>query len=135
MNQFFSPLIGGIIIGLAATLLLLFKGRIFGITGILAGLFEKTGRDTVWRLAIILGLISGSYMVSLFAPEFFDYEVKTSSMQMIVAGFLVGFGTRLGSGCTSGHGVCGLPRLSVRSLCATATFMIFGIITVYFVGA
>jgi uncharacterized membrane protein YedE/YeeE len=134
MNQFMNPLLGGVLIGLAATLLLLFKGKIFGITGILAGLFNKYTSDTYWRIAIVLGLLSGSYFTSIFFPEFFDYQINSSTTKMIIAGFLVGFGTRLGSGCTSGHGVCGLPRFSIRSLIATLTFMGAGILTVYIFG-
>ena len=125
--------VGGVIIGLSATLLLLINGRIFGITGIVAGLFNKPGPDFVWRSSIVLGLIFGSWLLSFFAPEFFNYEFKTSLPVMAIAGFLVGFGTRLGSGCTSGHGVCGLPRLSLRSVTATGVFMATGILTVYLV--
>jgi uncharacterized membrane protein YedE/YeeE len=135
MSQFINPLVGGILIGLAATLLLLFKGKIFGITGIVAGLFKAPSRDSYWRGAIILGLLTGSYFVSLILPTYFDYEVKASITKMIVAGFLVGFGTRLGSGCTSGHGVCGLPQLSLRSLSATIVFMSAGVLTVFIFGA
>ena len=127
-------LIGGLIIGLAATLLLLLKGRIFGITGIVAGILTKPSGDSAWRVSIIAGLLVGSWVVSLFSPSLFEYRFDTPLIWMAIAGFLVGFGTRLGSGCTSGHGVCGLPRLSLRSLLATATFMLAGIITVYFRG-
>ncbi|MAZ47986.1 MAG: YeeE/YedE family protein [Halobacteriovoraceae bacterium] len=124
-------LVGGVIIGLSATLLLLLNGRIFGVTGIVAGLFNRPGPDLIWRSAIVLGLVLGSWLLSYVAPELFIYEFKTPLPVMALAGFLVGFGTRLGSGCTSGHGVCGLPRLSLRSMAATGVFMGFGILTVY----
>lgn len=123
------PLIGGSLIGLAASLLLLFQGRIFGITGIVSGaLFTK---DRAWRVSIIVGLMTGSIFVYLLRPDFFQYEFKTPIYWMAIAGLFVGFGTRLGSGCTSGHGICGLPRLSIRSLVAVLSFMLSGGITVY----
>ena len=126
-----SALIGGIIIGLAASLLLLFRGKIFGVTGIMAGAFFSSGFDRKWRIANILGLLSGAWFVHMLAPEYFAYEFKGSIWMMIIAGLLVGFGTRLGSGCTSGHGICGLPRLSKRSFAAVGTFMFSGALTVY----
>ncbi len=129
------PLIGGLLIGLAATLLLLFKGRIFGVTGIVSQLLEKPTRENDWRVALVPGILTGSFGVFLFRPDFFQYQIPSSLFEMVIAGGLVGFGTRLGSGCTSGHGVCGLPRLSLRSLVATLSFMIVGIITVYLRGA
>ncbi len=126
-----SALIGGVLIGLSASLLLLFKGKIFGVTGIMAGAFFGSGSDRSWRIANIIGLLSGAWFVHLVAPQYFAYEFKGPLWMMIVAGLLVGFGTRLGSGCTSGHGICGLPRLSIRSLVAVCTFMSTGAITVY----
>ncbi len=134
MHEFLPPLIGGILIGLAASLLLLFKGRIFGITGILFGTITKNSLERNWRLAIIAGLLTGGFFVYQFDSSYFDYEFNSSLSQMAIAGFLVGLGTRLGSGCTSGHGVCGLARLSKRSLAATLTFMAAGIVTVWLVG-
>ena len=133
MDQFFPPLIGGAIIGLSASLLLLFKGKIFGITGIIGGILGGINKDSLWRVAIILGLVLGSFLVNLIAPNYFEYKIDMSYAQMIIAGLLVGFGTRLGSGCTSGHGVCGLPRFSPRSFVATMVFMLTGIITVYII--
>ncbi len=129
-----NALIGGAIIGLAASLLLLTLGRIFGITGIMSGMFSGFNKSNIWQYMIVLGLILGSAITSIFMPQFFQYEFKTSLPLMALAGFLVGYGTRLGSGCTSGHGVCGLPRLSIRSLVATMTFMISGIVTVFIMG-
>ena len=129
-----NALIGGAIIGLAASLLLLTLGRIFGITGIMSGMFSGFNKSNIWQYMIVLGLILGSAITSIFMPQFFQYEFKTSLPLMALAGFLVGYGTRLGSGCTSGHGVCGLPRLSIRSFVATMTFMISGIVTVFIMG-
>lgn len=129
-----NALWGGVLIGLAATLLLLFKGRIFGVTGIVAGLLQKPNSDTSWRVAVVAGLMLGSFIMFQVNPHLFNYEFNTPLPLMALGGFLVGFGTRLGSGCTSGHGVCGLPRLSPRSLVATGVFMGFGILTVYIIG-
>jgi len=123
------PLIGGALIGLSASLLLLFQGRIFGVTGIVSGAFFT--KDRAWRVSIIIGLIMGSVLVYLVKPDFFNYQFKIPVYWMALAGLLVGFGTRLGSGCTSGHGICGLPRLSMRSLAAVLSFMFSGAITVY----
>lgn len=126
-----NPLIGGAIIGLAASLMLLLQGRIFGVTGILAGVFFSKGKDRSWRIATVIGLMTGAMFIHFIRPEYFHYEFKGDLWMMVVAGFLVGFGTRLGSGCTSGHGICGLPRLSYRSLVAVCTFMATGAVTVY----
>ncbi len=132
---FVGPLIGGILIGLAASLLLLFQGRIFGITGIIAGCLSTSFKEAGWRWMIVLGLITGSFFVSLIDSSYFDYTFPASTGRMVVAGLLVGFGTRLGSGCTSGHGVCGLARLSIRSIVATLMFMFTGMVTVWIMGA
>lgn len=126
-----NPLIGGAIIGLAASLMLLLQGRIFGVTGILSGAIFSKGDDKNWRIATVIGLMSGAAFIYFIQPKYFNYEFKGELWMMVVAGFLVGFGTRLGSGCTSGHGICGLPRLSYRSLVAVCTFMATGAITVY----
>jgi uncharacterized membrane protein YedE/YeeE len=125
-------LIGGALIGSAAALLLAVNGRIAGISGILGGLIASRARsERSWRLAFLVGLITGPALYRLFygaLPLQLEADVPT----LLAAGLLVGFGTRLGSGCTSGHGVCGLARLSPRSLTATVTFMSLGIATVYF---
>lgn len=130
---FLWPLIGGAIIGLAASLLLLLNGRIFGVTGVLSGAIWGHGSDKQWRVAAIVGLIAGSWVTSLVAPSFFEYNFEIPLWPMAIAGLLVGFGTRLGSGCTSGHGICGLPRFSARSLVAVMTFMATGALTTYIV--
>ena len=124
-------LIGGVLIGLAAVLLLALNGRIAGISGILNGLVTSGDRsERLWRLLFILGLLTGPAIYRLFYGPL-RMQVETSIPVLLGAGLLVGFGTRLGSGCTSGHGVCGIARLSPRSMLATAIFMLFGIFTVY----
>jgi uncharacterized membrane protein YedE/YeeE len=130
MESIINAAIGGSIIGLSASMLLLFKGKIFGVSGILGMSLGKINADGVWRLFVLAGLVTGSWAVYAIAPQYFDYEVKANLNQSIVAGLLVGFGTRLGSGCTSGHGICGLPRFSKRSFAAVMTFMLAGGITV-----
>lgn len=125
-----SALIGGVLIGGAATLLLLFNGRIAGVSGILGGLLAPQRGDTLWRAALLAGLVIGGFvwaqMATITAPT-----IAASLPLLIVGGFLTGFGARLGGGCASGHGVCGLGRLSMRSIVAVATFMLTCGITVY----
>lgn len=126
-----SALAGGLLIGLAASLLLLLEGRIAGISGILGGLLRRCAQgEAGWRIAFLAGLIGAPLLYSLFAtlPE---SRFDVGNLGLIVAGLLVGYGTRLGAGCTSGHGVCGLSRGSIRSLAATLTFMATGFATVY----
>ena len=129
----YGGLIGGLLIGLAAALLLLFNGRIAGISGILAGLItSKFTSDWFWRAAFVVGLVCGtSLYAGLRGP--LPLQQQAGNALLVLAGLLVGFGTRLGSGCTSGHGVCGLARRSPRSLAATATFIACGVLTVFFV--
>ena len=116
-------LIGGALIGIAAVLLLALNGRIAGISGILGGVIASTTRsERLWRFAFILGLIGGASFYTL-ACGGLPLEIKASGATLLIAGFLVGVGTRLGSGCTSGHGVCGLARRSPRSLVATMIFI------------
>jgi uncharacterized membrane protein YedE/YeeE len=125
-------LLGGALIGSAAALLLAVHGRIAGISGILGGLITSRERsERSWRLAFLVGLITGPALYRLFYGAL-PLQLETDVPTLLAAGLLVGFGTRLGSGCTSGHGVCGLARLSPRSLVATITFMSLGIATVYF---
>lgn len=127
-----SSLAGGILIGLAAAALLLLLGRIAGISGIVGGLLQPSKGDTGWRLAFVLGLLAAPTVYTLFQP-LPEIEVSTDLPVLLAAGLLVGVGTRYGSGCTSGHGVCGLSRLSPRSLAATLVFMAAGFATVYMV--
>ena len=117
-----SAAIGGALIGLAATLLMLLTGRIAGIAGILGDLVDLAGGNRVWRLAFVVGLIAAPLALAAAG-----HTLRTPAMPgwpiVVIAGLLVGFGTRLGNGCTSGHGICGIARLSPRSIVATATFM------------
>ncbi len=129
-----ASLAGGALIGLAAVLLMLLNGRIAGISGITAGLLSPPGEtpDRGWRLAFVGGLVAAPLCLAFFeGPP--AMTIAGTLPVMALAGFLVGFGTVLGGGCTSGHGVCGLSRLSPRSLAATAVFMIAGIATVFVV--
>lgn len=125
-------LMGGMLIGLSAFVLLVFNGRIAGISGILEGLFDATSERS-WRLAFLAGLLVGGGALFFLRPDLFGQAEGRSTLTIVVAGLLVGFGTRLGSGCTSGHGICGLPRFSRRSLVAVVTFMATGMATVYVV--
>lgn len=132
----FTPgpaLAGGILLGIAAALYVLINGRILGISGILGGLIGPKKSDWLWRASFVLGLLTaplwGKYVFQMSTTTVIDADYIT----LIVAGLLVGFGARYGSGCTSGHGICGLSRLSPRSLLATLTFMGFGFLVVYLV--
>jgi uncharacterized protein len=127
-----SSLAGGVLIGLSAALLILGSGRVAGISGIVGGLLKPGGPDTSWRLAFLGGLLVAPLLWRLFAALPEAQPVAGGGM-LVVAGLLVGVGTRYGSGCTSGHGVCGLSRLSPRSLVATLAFMGAGFVTVYVV--
>ncbi len=129
----YSALAGGALIGLSAALLMLASGRIAGIAGIAGGLFRPAPGELGWRVAFLVGLILGPAAVGLLGGPVPVPTFQTDTLGMIVAGVLVGFGTRLGAGCTSGHGVCGLARLSPRSLTATLVFMAVAIATVYLV--
>ncbi len=135
MENIISPLIGGMLIGVASSFILFVLGRITGISGILAGSFLSFSKTAeAWKYSFIIGLILSGITMKVISPDSFNYEFIGSIPVTIVAGLLVGFGTRLGSGCTSGHGVCGLPRGSARSIVATLVFMGVGIITVFIKG-
>ena len=127
-----TPLIGGIAIGLSATILLAFNGRIAGISGIVNGAIAFSKQE-VWRWIFILGMLLGGILYENILATQPTPTAAFTPWAMIIGGFLVGFGTRMGSGCTSGHGVCGLGRLSMRSLVAVLTFMITAILTVFVV--
>ena len=124
---------GGMLIGLAAALFVLLNGRIAGISGVLGGLLTPLRGDVLWRLAFIGGMVAAplAYSVVLALPS---VQIDAGYPALIAAGLLVGVGTRYGAGCTSGHGVCGLSRLSLRSLVATGAFMAAGFVTVYVLG-
>lgn len=127
-----ASLAGGVLIGLAAALFILLHGRVMGISGILGGVLHPVPGDTVWRFAFLIGVLTAPVLWSLVGalPE---ARIDADFATLVVAGLLVGVGTRLGSGCTSGHGVCGLARLSPRSLVATLAFMGSGFATVFVV--
>ena len=128
-----TALCGGLLIGLSAAVLLLFNGRIAGISGIVGGLLQRyKAGDFAWRMAFVLGLVLAPSLYRVFG-ELPESQIDAGSATLVLAGLLVGFGSRLGSGCTSGHGVCGLSRRSPRSMVATATFMATGFITVYLI--
>jgi uncharacterized protein len=126
-----SGLIGGLLIGLSTVLLILLNGKIAGISGIVGGLLARKGSEVGWRAMFILGLLLGAFIYMLATGGALPVDIKASLPVMIVAGLLVGFGTRLGSGCTSGHGVIGIARFSKRSVVATLVFFVVAIITVF----
>ena len=132
-NEWLLSLFGGACIGIAVSLMLLLNGRVTGISGILNGVLVPEKGDTGWRVFFVGGLLVGGALLTVLRPESFFDTTGTSLGQVIIAGLLVGFGTVMGSGCTSGHGVCGVSRLSIRSLVATATFIFAGILSVWIV--
>ena len=130
----FTPipsLLGGIILGTAAALYVLLHGRILGISGIVSGLLHPKTGDITWRLSLVLGLLSAPVLAALFFGIRPIVEIESDWYAILLAGLLVGFGAQYGSGCTSGHGICGLSRLSPRSLVATLSFMGAGFLTVF----
>jgi uncharacterized membrane protein YedE/YeeE len=132
--QTFTPIastFGGILIGLAATVLMKFNGRIAGISNILGGLIRPARGDWQWRFAFIAGLLAGAGLLALFLPETLEGKSPRGTVTLAAAGLLVGAGARLANGCTSGHGVSGIARLSLRSFVATLTFMATAIATVF----
>lgn len=131
LHYFTNALLGGLLIGAAVSLMVVFLGRITGISGIVA--FSLTGlpQETCWRRAFIFGLIAAPVLWRLLLGPLPEIAIDASMSRLILAGILVGFGTRLGSGCTSGHGVCGIARLSKRSLLATVLFMISAMMMVW----
>lgn len=130
----FTPipsLLGGMILGIAAALYVLLHGRILGISGIISGLLHPKQDDRAWRIALVLGLLTAPVLAALFFEIRPIVEVDADWIAIIIAGLLVGFGSQYGSGCTSGHGICGLSRLSPRSLVATLSFMGAGFLAVF----
>ena len=127
-----TALAGGILLGIASAAFILLNGRVLGISGIVGGLLAPRRADIGWRLSFLLGLLLAPTALSLLAPGLIRApRIDAGTLTLIAAGLLVGFGTRYGSGCTSGHGVCGLSRLSPRSLVATLAFMAAGFATVF----
>jgi uncharacterized membrane protein YedE/YeeE len=127
-----SAACGGVLIGIAVAMLLLLNGRVAGVSGIIGGLLQPQRGDRAWRLAFVGGLLAAP-LVYTFAYTAPVIDIDASYGTLAVAGLLVGFGTRLGSGCTSGHGICGMSRLSPRSIVATMAFMAAGFATVFVV--
>ena len=128
-----ASLSGGVLLGVASALFILLNGRILGISGILGGLLPPKSGDMGWRITFLLGMAAAPLVFAWLAPAGFLHppRIEASNIVIVVAGLLVGLGTRYGSGCTSGHGVCGLSRLSPRSLVATLSFMGAGFLMVY----
>ncbi|GAC1326989.1 MAG: YeeE/YedE family protein [Collimonas sp.] len=127
-----SSLAGGLLIGFAAAMFLLFNGRIAGISGIVGGLLRPVGGDITWRIAFMIGLVVSPFVFEIALP-LPNVQIEAGTLTLAIAGLLVGIGTRYGSGCTSGHGVCGLSRRSPRSAVATIAFMFAGFATVFVV--
>ena len=126
-----TALLGGLLIGVAATLSLWANGRIAGISGIVSAAITTDQGDRAWRVLFLLGMLCGALVFALVRGEAAELDLQVGPILTVAAGLLVGFGTRLGSGCTSGHGICGLARFSRRSFTATLVFMVTAIITVY----
>jgi uncharacterized membrane protein YedE/YeeE len=126
-----SGLIGGLLIGLATTLMMWFNGQIAGISGIVGSLLARRPMEVGWRVVFVVGLLSGAFIYMLATGGAMDVRIQASLPVIVLAGLLVGFGTRLGAGCTSGHGVSGIARFSKRSIVATLVFMGSAIITVF----
>ena len=133
MAQWMTALAGGVLIGLAATLLLWLNGRIAGVSGIVSGVLLPKPGDGAWRVAFLVGLIAAAGLYMAMVPGAPLPRTDFSRTGLVLAGLLVGFGTRMGNGCTSGHGVCGLGRLSLRSLAAVVTFMATAIVTTFLI--
>jgi uncharacterized protein len=125
-----SAAVGGALIGLSAVLLMLLNGRIAGVTGVFAGLIDPISADRAWRATFVAGLIAAPLSAALLGFPLSAPQMPTSLIVVAVAGLLVGFGTRLSNGCTSGHGICGIARLSPRSIAVTAVFMAAAIVVV-----
>ncbi|WP_375765272.1 YeeE/YedE thiosulfate transporter family protein [Archangium gephyra] len=133
-SSFLLPLLGGALIGLSASLLLLANGRVAGISGVVGSLLAPVRGDIAWRVFFFGGLLTGGLLLAWLRPVSFAAPAPLSAggvALLVAAGLLVGFGSRLGNGCTSGHGVCGISRGSVRSIAATLTFMATGVLTVF----
>lgn len=131
MTMFWEPLLGGMLIGLSATILLLINGKVAGISGVLSGLLQPKKKDRAWRILFVLGVMFGGALASSTGFSFPDSFSNANMGVVMLAGLLVGIGTKLGNGCTSGHGICGIGRMSVRSLVATMVFMATAAIVVF----
>jgi len=129
--EIIKPLIGGMLIGLSSAILMLGRGRIAGVSGIFEGILRPRADEVLWRVLFILGLCFGGLVMSFIYPERFNLETNRSIEMIALAGLLVGIGVHIGCGCTSGHGVCGISRISSRSLVAVPTFMFVGALVVW----
>ncbi|HEY8270227.1 MAG TPA: YeeE/YedE family protein [Pseudobdellovibrionaceae bacterium] len=129
-QDWIQAIIGGAIIGISVSLMLLLNGRVTGISGIINGVLSHVKGDTAWRILFIAGLFLGGLVLRFLKPDAFSGALPAENWTVVGAGLLVGFGTILGSGCTSGHGVCGISRMSLRSLTATVVFILAGIVSV-----
>ena len=130
-----NPLLGGMLIGLAAAAIWIFNGRVAGISNIFSGLLRPQSKEVAWQVSFVAGLLVGGLITYLLSPASYAITIQRSLTTFAVAGLLVGFGAYLANGCTSGHGVCGNSRLSPRSLVATLTFMFTGGVSVWIVNA
>jgi uncharacterized membrane protein YedE/YeeE len=130
-TEWIHALEGGILIGIAVSLMLFWNGRVTGISGIVYGVVKPMKGNLSWRLYFLLGLVAGGLVLRILKIDAFASSLSTGYWTTAMAGLLVGFGTVLGSGCTSGHGICGMSRLSLRSFVATALFIVFGILSVF----
>lgn len=130
-QDWINALLGGSIIGISVSLMLLLNGRVTGISGIIAGVLSYKKGDVSWRLCFIAGLLGGGFAFRALNPPGSQSSWSLETWPMIIGGLLVGFGTILGSGCTSGHGVCGISRMSPRSITATLVFILFGVLAVF----
>jgi len=126
-----ASLLGGMLIGFAALILLAFNGHIAGVTGVARGVLTPKQNDTLWRVVFLLGLIVGPLVFQAVSGEAIASTITSSTPILVIGGLLVGFGTSMGNGCTSGHGICGLGRVSKRSIAATGAFLATAIVTVY----
>lgn len=129
-QDWINALVGGVIIGVSVSLMLLWNGRVTGISGIINGILSPVRGDILWRGLFVAGLFFGGLTLRLLNPDFFSMTKSANNWSTVVAGLLVGFGTIMGSGCTSGHGVCGISRMSPRSLVATVVFITAGVLAV-----
>tara|TARA_B100000809_G_scaffold261137_1_gene309442 strand:+ start:463 stop:885 length:423 start_codon:yes stop_codon:yes gene_type:complete len=129
-GEFVMPLLGGVLIGVSSGIMLLFNGRTTGISGIFSGLLFKREHEETWRSYFLAGLIFGGFVLQYLNPELFENTTGRSLLVLVISGLLVGIGSKLGRGCTSGHGVCGIGRLSVTSLVATVVFVLAGMFLV-----
>ena len=129
-GEFVMPLLGGVLIGVSSGIMLLFNGRTTGISGIFSGLLFKRGNEETWRSYFLAGLIFGGFVLQYLNPKLFENTTGRGLLVLVTSGLLVGIGSKLGRGCASGHGVCGIGRLSVTSLVATVVFVLSGMFLV-----